>query len=196
VIGTGQTFGEALRCGRRLTAVVIIRVRTGAVVALLLAALAASGAFAAAPRTKGVTGGKIVVGRGAAGITLGMSRAQVIARLGRPFYENRHGYMQYGRGDAMFDVYRSSGSKDSRVLMFGIAGSGFRLSDGNRIFARGGIARLRRRYGKRLKAVRLEDGEPVYRIGGRLGGRKVFTELSVDRFGPRARVGNIFVGFK
>jgi outer membrane protein assembly factor BamE (lipoprotein component of BamABCDE complex) len=53
-------------------------------IGVLVALLGCVTAFASPPVTKGVYGGVIVVGRGAAGATLGMTRAQVIARLGRP----------------------------------------------------------------------------------------------------------------
>jgi hypothetical protein len=96
----------------------------------------------------------------------------------------------------MFDIYRSSGSRRSGVRMFGIYGTGFKLSDGNAIYEPGGITRLRKRYGKRLKRVRLEHGERLYRITGRYKGKAVVTEFPVDRFGAKAQIGTIFMGFR
>ena len=167
--------------------------------ALLIAmsiALPLAGARAATPPlTKGVYGGVITVGRGAAGIRLGMTRSQVIARLGRPFLENPRGYMQYaynppgkvkpGVEHGLFDLYLSG--KRVRMLVIG-PHSGWRLPDGNRIFARGGVARLMRRYGRRLRPTRIEDGESLYRITDRYLGRTVWTEFYVERFGPNGSV--------
>ena len=60
---------------------------------VLVALLAGATASASTPASKGVYGGLVTVGRGAAGVTLGMTRAQVIARLGRPLKER--GPMSY-----------------------------------------------------------------------------------------------------
>lgn len=164
---------------------------TGVIVALL----AGTTALATPPLTKGVYGGVITVGRGAAGIKLGMTRAQVIARLGRPLKEIKNRYMQYaniGQGrlnpkvqHGLFDLYLT----DKRVQMLVIGPQrGWRLSDGNHIFASGGIARLMHRYGHRLKAIRIEDGESLYRITERYLGRTVWTEFYVERFGSKGSV--------
>jgi hypothetical protein len=148
-----------------------VRAKRGVLTALVIALLLATTAVANAPLTKGVYGGVIIVGRGAAGVRLGMTRAQVIARLGRPLKENEHGYMAYGNAPqgkvspkiphGLFDLYLT----DKRVRMLVISPhSGWRLSDGNHVFASGGIARLMHRYGHRLKPTRIEDGERLYRI--------------------------------
>jgi hypothetical protein len=166
------------------------RLRSIAALALLVGLLG----FGAAPSyATAVTEGEITIGQGAGGIKLGMTRAQVIGKLGKPFYENANGYMEYGTGEGQFDVYRESGSRRSRVRMLGIFGTGFRLSDGNAIFETGGIARLRKRYGKRLKRVHFENGERIYRINSRSAGRWASTDLTVDRWGSKARVGTIFM---
>jgi hypothetical protein len=162
---------------------------TGVIIALLVGTTA----LAAPPLTKGIYGGVIIVGRGVAGVKLGMTRAQVIARLGRPLTE--HGYMAYenepqGKVNpktphGLFAIV----PKDNRVRMFIISPhSGWRLSDGNHIFASGGIARLMHRYGNRLKPTRIEDGELAYRITERYLGRTVWTEFYVEHFGPKASV--------
>ncbi len=146
-------------------------------------------------RAHAVTGGVIRPGHGAAGVTLGMTRADVVERLGRPSFENRLGFMQYGQGDAMFDVYRASGRSAARVRMLGILGPGFRLADGNRVFAPAGLRRLRHRFGARLIRFRDEDGAPGYRLPGRLRGRPVVTDFFVDRFGAHGRVLDIFIHY-
>jgi hypothetical protein len=162
-------------------------------VAALIALLAGTTALAAPARTKGIYGGVVTVGRGAAGVTRGMTRAQVIARLGRPLRE--HGYMAYenepqGKINSqtphgMFDIYL----KNNRVRMIAISPhSGWRLPDGTRIFATGAITRLMRRYGHGLRATGVEDGERAYRITERYLGRTVWTEFYVERFGSSASV--------
>jgi hypothetical protein len=155
-----------------------------AVLAGMMIALAVpTTAAAKPPLTKGVYSGVITVGRGAAGITLGMTRAQVVARLGRPFADNGR-QMDYFRlpprypSRGLFVVYLAKG----RVHMIqtdGKPNSGWRLSDGNRIFASGGYARLMHRYGRRLRSMRTEDGEPFYRITGRLNRLTVWTDFWV-----------------
>ncbi len=157
-------------------------------------AVAAATSGAVSPQTKGVYRGVITVGHGAGGIRLGMTRAQVIATLGRPFSRNSNGYMQYAKSPrGMFDVYLTSG----RVQMLGIAQHhrGFRLSDGNQIFLTGGLARLMDRYGRRLKLVRLDDGERVYRITGRLRGRTVWTDFLAWPLNRHGIVEDVFLLF-
>jgi hypothetical protein len=165
-----------------------------AAAACCLLAVTMAGALMAA-RADAVTGGVIRPGHGAAGVTLGMTRADVVARLGRPSFENRLGFMQYGQGGAMFDVYRASAWAAAGVRMLGISGSGFRLADGNRVFAPAGLRRLRHRFGARLIRFRDEDGAPGYRLPGRLRGRRVLTDFFVDGFGSHGRVLNIFIRY-
>ncbi len=161
----------------------------------MMLCLPASAGATTAPITSGV----ITVGRGANGVRLGMTRAQVIAKLGTPAYENGNGYMQYvgdsPRANAMFDVYRAGGGSSTHVRMLGIAGAGFRLSDGNPVFAAGGLARLRSRYGARLKFHRSSDGTFTYELAGRFKGRRVHTDFDVTGPAPDARVLDVFILF-
>ncbi len=162
----------------------------GLIAALAIASLLVTPSVAAAPLAKGIYRGVIVVGRGVAGARLGMTRAQVIARLGPPVREMHNRGMSYEalppkRPHGQFDIALQGG----RVRMFIISPrSTWRLADGIHIFASGAIARLMRRYGRRLRPTRIEDGERVYRITDHYLGRTVWTEFYVERFGPRARV--------
>jgi hypothetical protein len=162
-------------------------------IGVLVAVLGCVTAFATPPLTKGVYGGVVIVGRGAAGVTLGMTRAQVIARLGRPLKER--GVMSYENlpsgkisprtPHGIFDLYLANG----RVRMIVISPhSGWHLSDGTHIFGSGVIARLMHRYGRRLKPTRIEDGERLYRITERYLGRTVWTEFYVEHFDANASV--------
>jgi hypothetical protein len=161
---------------------------------LAVALLGCVTAFATTSITKGVYGGVVVVGRGAAGVTLGMTRAQVIAHLGRPLteggpvmsYENLPpGQISPKTPHGIFDLYLAKG----RVRMIVISPhSGWHLSDGTHIFGSGVIARLMHRYGRRLKPTRIEDGERLYRVTERHLGRTVWTEFYVERFGADASV--------
>lgn len=160
------------------------------IVALVLASLLATPPVAAAPRAKGIYGGAIVVGRGVAGAKLGMTRAQVIARLGPPVSEMLNRGMSYEslppqNPHGQFDIALQGG----RVRMFSISPrSTWYLASGIHIFASGAIARLMHYYGHRLKPTRIEDGERVYRITERYLGRTVWTEFYVEHFGPKASV--------
>src|ERR1019366_1115228 len=162
----------------------------GLIAALVLASLLATTSVAAAPRAKGIYGGVIVVGRGVAGARLGMTRAQVIARLGPPVSEMPNRGMSYEalppkNPHGQFDIALQGG----RVRMFIISPrSTWRLANGIHIFASGAIARLMHCYGHRLKPTRIEDGERVYRITERYLGRTVWTEFYVEHFGPKASV--------
>lgn len=139
--------------------------------------------------------GMIRVNRGGAGVTLGMTRAQVIAKLGKPVYKNQNGYLQYAKTN-LFDVYLDTGSTPNRVRLIGISGprycfpSGFCMMDG------GAVGRLKALYGSALKIVTLEDGERVYRITDTYRGCAVFTDFTPFRFRPRSKVIQIFVGFE
>jgi hypothetical protein len=151
---------------------------------VLVAFLGGATASASPPASKGIYGGLVTVGRGAAGITLGMTRAQVIARLGRPLSER--GPMSYENlPHGMFDLYVASG----RIRMIVISPHpGWHLADGTHIFGKGVISRLMRRYGRRLKPTRIEDGERLYRITERYLGRTVWTEFYVEHFRSNASV--------
>jgi hypothetical protein len=95
----------------------------------------------------------------------------------------------------MFDVYRDGGAHSTRVRMLGIAGSGFKLSDGNRVFAKGGLKRLAQRYGTQLKFHNSGDTGPYYEVVSRLNGRKVLSDFFVDRHSLNATVLDIFILF-
>jgi hypothetical protein len=165
--------------------------RLGLLVALLFAALAPAATSAA------VTKGTITPSRGAAGVTLGMTRAQVVAKLGAPLFENANGYMQYGPDTGpLFDVYRDVFSHPSRVRLIGISGWNFCFPGGSPCLYRlGGVGELQAKYGARLKIVTLESGEKVYRLSGRYRGCSTFTDISPARFKPGARLIMVFVGF-
>src|SRR5262249_42093430 len=74
---------------------------------LLVGGVAAAAALVITAGAAGaVTRGQIAAGRGVAGVTLGMTRTQVVHVLGRPAYQNSHGYMQFGTTTSpLFDVY-------------------------------------------------------------------------------------------
>ena len=157
----------------------------------VISALALAAAALGTPaRTKGIYGGVITVGRGVAGARLGMTRAQVIARLGPPVSEMPNRAMSYEalppkNPHGQFDIALQGG----RARMFIISPrSTWRLANGIHIFASGAIARLMHYYGHRLKPTRIEDGERVYRITERYLGHTVWTEFYVEHFGPRASV--------
>ena len=80
-------------------------------------AVVGAGAAQATPRSSGIYGGVITVGRGVAGVELGMTRGQVIARLGRPLKELPNAIMSYEalpptNPHGLFDIYleRSQGA--------------------------------------------------------------------------------------
>lgn len=162
-------------------------------IATICAALTLACVAAPAAARTGVTGGVIEINQGAAGVTLGMSRADVIATLGKPFYENHNGYMQYSRtsGDVMFDVYLNASTKQAEMI--GISGKAFTMADGNAIFTKGGLRRLVAANPGKVKFRRTEDGEPLYRIRGHLGGKTVVTDFFVIRHSIDSPVEDVFI---
>jgi hypothetical protein len=171
------------------------RVRT------LLALTLGAAALAAPAQAKEVTHGTIVVGRGAAGARLDMTRAQVIDKLGAPESENGNGVMVYEKDGSshIFDVYRHL-DPPKHVRMFIIAGfhgRSWKLRDGNAVFARHAIARLYAHYGKRVHRVHdVTSDDRYYTIKSRYRHRPVETQFHVDRFGRnRARVLDVFLLF-
>jgi hypothetical protein len=138
--------------------------------------------------------GRITPNRGAKGITLGMTRAQVVGRLGQPLFQNQNGYMEYSRNN-LFDVYVDVSPTPKRVRLIGISGPNFCFGGGVCMFARGAVGELKDRYGSALKVVRLESGERVYRLTGMYRGCEVFTDFSPERLRRSARIIMTFIGF-
>jgi hypothetical protein len=163
---------------------------TRAVLAGALSAVVLSGAPAAA--AKPITHGIIKVGRGASGAALGMTRQQLIDVLGHPVAENQNGVLSFARDPTIFDIYLKL---TGHAQQFVIAGGDFKLSDGNAIFARGGLRRLSNHYGGRLKFHRFDDGSPYYEIVTRFHGRKVLNDFPTTRKGLGARVLDVFIVF-
>lgn len=171
--------------------------RTGRLLGALASLAASTALLPATAAARQLTGGVVTVGRGAAGVALGMSRAQVLSKVGRPAYEDPYGFMQYVPDPAAtaFDVEREGGDPSSSVNLISVAGGGFRLSDGNRVFAPGGLGRLSRRYGRRLRLFSGTDVGPYYEIVSRLGSRRVLTDFLVDAPNLRAKVTDIYIQY-
>ncbi len=153
--------------------------------------------FAAPASARTITAGVITVGRGANGVELGMTRAQVIEKLGRPAMENMLGTMSYGsdRANVIFDIFRLQTAPHT-VHEFVISAprdQHFRLQDGNHIFIKGGLRRVSRHYGRALKFHRFEDGSPYYELVSRWHGKKVLTAFETDRRSLDAYVLDVFI---
>jgi hypothetical protein len=131
--------------------------------------------------TESIESGRIAVGRGVHGVTLGMTRAQVVARLGRPISQNAIGYMEYSQKN-LFDVYVRRGTP-KRADLISVAGPGFCLSGGICSLTKGSLKRLVGRFGERLDVeLYPEDADaPDYVIRSRFRGRTVNTAFSHGR---------------
>ena len=166
--------------GRRIPPV---RLRVLALCLLVLLALPAAAAAS-------VEQGTISPNRGAAGITLGLTRAQVVAKLGKPLYENSYGYMQYSRNN-LFDLYRRGGVVD----LIGISGPKFCLKGGICVLKRV-VPKLKAKFGSRLAFEEsTEDGTQAWIVHGRYLGRGVFTSFEVDGRSDHARLIMVWIGF-
>jgi hypothetical protein len=167
--------------------------------ALLIALLAmtCSAVLAQDALARWVRSGTIEVGRGAAGVRLGDERAEVVSRLGRPFYENQNGYMQYApdRANNIFDVYLDEPGPPGNVTQLIISGGRFRIGR-IEVFEPGAIPRMRRRFGDRFRR-RLSEGprEPIYRVRARHLDRPAWTDFLVTRHGRRGLVTNVIIYF-
>ena len=163
-----------------------------------LAALAA--AILAAPATaaaRGPINSDLTVGRGAGGVQLGDSRAEVVDLLGKPYDENKNGYMQYlpDNADGIFDVYRFNGAKTSRVRAIGVSDRRFRFKGTDqRVVGREVLPWLRQHYGRRVRYEPDEEsGEPWYVVRTRFRGNRTFSSFSVNRKGRNPRVSMVFL---
>ena len=145
--------------------------------------------------TRWVRVGEIEVGSGAAGVTIGMPRRDVLAQLGEPFFTTRFGYMQYAPDATnIFDVYTDDTSLDSPVRQIVISFGRFRI-DGISVFDRGSLARLKRRFGSGLRRTRIESGDVVYRVTTQGADGVTWTDFMVERpsDGLRARILNVIL---
>jgi hypothetical protein len=136
--------------------------------------------------------GTIVVNRGGAGVKLGMTKAQV-ALLGKPLFENAHGYMQYSKSN-LFDVYLNPATK--RVRLIGISGPNFCTVKGVCMMKKGGLAKIKAQYGAALRKAVAEDGEVSYELTGVYNGKKVFTSFFPATTKPDSPIIQIFIGLK
>jgi hypothetical protein len=165
-----------------------MRTAAAALAAALLAAATAATASGV------VTSGTIRVNHAAAGIRLGMKKADVVDKLGPPVFQNANGFLQYGPDPPppLFDLYLG---RRNRVRQLGISGRHFCLPGGPCMFRRHGLKQLRDRFGDRLKKVELETGETVYVLRGRIDGRRSFTSFSTPSARSRAKIIMVFLGF-
>ena len=156
-------------------------------------------ALAAAAEARTITHGTIHVGRGAEGIELDMTRAQVIGAAGNPLMENGLGTMSYASesSNGIFDVYRYQDTKRVRMLVIAFPHStGWHLGNGISVFKAGAVGKLMDRYGKRLKRRYDQTADfRLYYLKSRLHGRPVETQFQVPRFSRSALVEDIFVLF-
>jgi hypothetical protein len=160
-----------------------------ALIAIIASLFAVAGGAAAK-----VDQATVYVDKGAAGVALGMTRAEVIAALGQPISENSYGYMQYSDAD-LFDVYRS-GKKNDKVDLIGVSGPNFCLRSGVCMLQDGNVAALKHKFGRKLTYHVLLDHTRCWRISGHHRGRRVFTQFDVTSRKNSARIIMIWVGYK
>jgi hypothetical protein len=171
--------------------------RRSAITVVVTACALAAGAFAAsAAESRAIHGGTVAVGRGAAGARLDMTRAQVVAKLGRPLAANGESVMSYERpARGIFDIYRYSDTKRVRMMIISSRGHAWKLGDGNAIFAAGAIGRLYHRYGHRLHRFRDPvTGDKYYVVHSTYHHRPVESRFEVNRF-KHGLVRNLFILF-
>jgi hypothetical protein len=111
-------------------------------------------------------------------VTLGMTRDQVVARLGQPLYQNVAGYLQYSK-QQLFDVYVRRGNP-RRADLVTAAGPGFCLSGGICSMTKGSLKRLVARYGPRLEVELYPENAdaPDYVVRSSFRGQRVNTAFA------------------
>jgi hypothetical protein len=118
-----------------------------------------------------VTRGLVIPTMGAAGVTLGMSRAEVIRCLGSPLRSNnRYGFLSYG---SIFDINLDHG----RVAYMNISGEGFCLPHRICMWDSNNLRLLKKYYGSQLYVVRQETGEQALVMYGTFKGRRTKATL-------------------
>lgn len=157
-----------------------------ALTGFLAAALVATSATAA------VTRAAFTPNRGAAGVKLGMTRAQVITRLGQPIAESDFGALSYGSGARIFDVYLDQ-RHPRRVRMLGISGRNYCTAGGICTRRAGGVGKLKARYGSKLVQKTNPDGLKCFQLVGTFAGKPVFTSFTVGGFAASSRILMVFV---
>lgn len=160
---------------------------------LLPLAAAAALALAAGPASAAITG-TILVGKGvktADGtlVSPGLTRAQVVAALGKPAFENRGAFMEYS-GAYGFDLYMDGSRVD---LVSVIAGDRFCTPSGICLYRKGGLGKLKAKFGAALKRRDLQDGTH-WTIRSRVNGEARFTDFMADGTRDAARLTLVDIG--
>jgi len=150
---------------------------SGVVPVLVAAVLAAAASATAAP----VESGEVVPFRGVAGVELGMSRAAVVAAVGRPLRETRGGVMVYS-DEHILDVYLTRRGPLGRVRQVVAAGPGFCAKDvpGACSTARNSVIAMRRAYPRRFRRVVDVTQDTIWWWCGRVRGRAISTSFNTD----------------
>ncbi len=119
-----------------------------------------------------VESGAIRINRSVAGVTIGDERSHVVDMVGAPLVEYGVDTWGWNGARSQFGVSFEEG----RVVRVTASGRGtFCIRSGVCLGSRGGVGYLRRRFGARLRFLRIEDGSRVAIVTGRLGQRRVFT---------------------
>jgi hypothetical protein len=136
------------------------------------------------PSVPGIVSGTIVPGRGVAGIEVGMTRDQVIARVGRPVCEvGNPGQLGSGIWDfappaigdrpsnetrlfATFQPPDVDSRPNAKIVNLVVAGPGFRFGDGTPAFQPGSYDHFTKLYAGRVEAIddHSADGTWTYRV--------------------------------
>jgi hypothetical protein len=143
------------------------------------------------------------VGEGVAGVQLGMTRAQVAARMGKPYamtLPSGHATCGIYARNSEFGACFDTGTR--RVVSLSAIGSKFCVVRPRFCLQRvGGLAKLKRAFGRRLVGPVGNRGgdELFYEVVGRRGGRRVQSAFVIDtQSSPPYRgsaVTAVYIGF-
>lgn len=133
----------------------------------------------AAARAADIDRGRILEGKGVAGVRLGMTAAEVKRKLGAPESANHDGagnllFMSY-HASQNFGVYIGDENR-VRMIIVSVEGGGFCTSYKACLYREGGLSKIKARHGSKLLRFADVDGSITYRLLTKLKGRPVLTE--------------------
>lgn len=123
----------------------------------------------------------ITEGIGVAGVALGMTEAEVRAKLGTPASENRAGqavvFMSYHATDN-FGIYFDPGTGRVRMIIAAVQDKTFCTSFDVCLYRDGDLPKLVAHHGQNLLRFTDRDGSVTYRLLSGQGDRQVMTEYT------------------
>jgi len=152
-----------------------------AVVVVAVVPSVGSGAPADTAAPTPVNAAKVRLFHGIGGATIGMSRADVVATLGRPLQESAFGLMSYST-HGILDISLTRPGRRGHARQFVAVGMGFCAEGvkGACSLRRGSLRAMLRAYPHKFRRVVDVTRDTIYWWCGRVQGRAVSSSFNVD----------------